>query len=407
MSRLCISGGKRLCGEIRVGGSKNAALPILFATIATKGITRLDCVPDILDVRVTLQILECFGARIRAEGQSLIIDTRALSYTRINSQLTSSLRASTYLIGSCLARFGRAELSTDGGCSFGARPIDMHVSAAEALGSVRDGDALLAPTLSGGMIRFEKISVGATVNALIMCAAAEGESQIYGFAREPHVFSLIDFLVTAGADIKVFTDHISVKGAALSGSYSKIIPDMIEAGTYLALSIATDSDITVVGANSSELTSFCAFLTKYGAMIENGDGFMRAGGSLSGFAELTTGPYPDFPTDLQPQIAPLMALGGGGRITEGVWRERFSYLTELSKFGVSYRRFDGGAEIYPSRLTSAACTATDLRGGAALLIAALSAKGESVIESAELINRGYQDISSKLSRLGAYIKESN
>ena len=405
MPRLCIFGGKRLRGEIEVGGSKNAALPILFATLTTRGITRLDGVPDILDVRVTLRILRCFGAKIRAEGQSLIIDTREVFYTRISGEITSMLRASTYLIGACLSRFGRVELSDYGGCSFGKRPIDMHVAAACSLGAVNNNGELACHELSAGEIRFDRISVGATVNALIMCASARGESRIYGYAREPHVFSLIDFLIGAGADIKVFDDHISVKGASLLGSYAKIIPDMIEAGTYLALSLATDSDITVVGANASELSSFSAFLTKYGVGIEEGKGYMRARGSLSGFAELSTGPYPDFPTDLQPQMAPLLALGCGGRITEGVWRERFSYLAELSKFGVSYRRFDGGAEIYPSRLTAAVCTATDLRGGATLLIAALAAPGESVISSSELIDRGYQDVVPKLSRLGARIKE--
>ena len=407
MARLAVLGGKRLSGEIAVGGSKNAALPILFACLATKGVTRLDCVPDILDVSVTLRILECFGARIRVEGNSLIIDTRELIYNTIPASLTGALRASTYLIGACLARFHKAELSSYGGCSFGARPIDMHISAAEALGAVRDGCSLVAKSLSSGIITFDKISVGATVNALIMCSSTEGESKIYGYAREPHVFSLIDFLVKAGADIKVYCDHISVRGANLSGSYAKIIPDMIEAGTYIALSLATDSDITVIGAEPSELSSFFDFLEKHGVKIEQGKDHVRAYGALSGYSELTTGPYPEFPTDLQPQMAPLIALGCGGRITERVWHERFSYLTELSRFGVRYSKYDGGAEIYPSRLTSAVCTATDLRGGAALLIAALSAKGESVIESADLIKRGYQDISNKLSRLGARIKEIN
>lgn len=405
MSGLCISGGKRLYGEIAVGGSKNAALPILFATLTTRGITRLDGVPDILDVRVTLRILRCFGAKIRAEGQSLLIDTRELSYTRVPVELTSRLRASTYLVGACLSRFGRVELSAYGGCSFGDRPIDMHVAAACSLGAINNNGELTCRELSAGEIRFERISVGATVNALIMSASASGESKIYGYAREPHVFSLIDFLISAGADIRVCDDHISVSGARLMGSYSEIIPDMIEAGTYLALSLATDSNITVIGANSSELASFSSFLTKYGIRMENGEGYMSANGSLSGFAELLTGPYPEFPTDLQPQIAPLMALGCGGRITEGVWRERFSYLSELARFGVGYTRFDGGASIYPSRLTPAACTATDLRGGAALLIAALATAGESVISSSELIDRGYQDIVKKLSRLGARIKE--
>ncbi len=405
MSRLVINGGKRLFGDIAVGGSKNAVLPILFATIATRGVTCLDDVPDILDVKVALRILECFGANIKSEGKRLFIDTRSLYYAHIPSELTASLRASTYLIGACLARFNRSELLSYGGCSFGTRPIDMHVAAAETLGAkINDGE-LVANGLAPGDIRFKKISVGATVNALIMCASIDGESRIFGYAREPHVFSLIDYLINAGARISVYDEYISVRGCRLSDSFSRVIPDMIEAGTYLALSIATDSDITVVGANADELFSFLSFLRLYGVKIEEGSGYLRARGSFDKYAELITGPYPEFPTDLQPQMAPLMALSLGGMITERVWSERFSYLSELARFGVSYKRTCGGAEIYPSRITSCFAQATDLRGGASLLITALAASGESVISSAELIDRGYQDIVSKLSRLGARIKE--
>lgn len=407
MSRLVINGGQRLSGEISVGGSKNAALPIIFACIATRGVSEIDNLPDIADVDVALEILSLFGAVIRREGARAIIDTRVLTYTTLPGRLTSALRASTYLLGACLARFSKVDLCAYGGCSFGDRPIDMHISAAESLGAHLSDGILLTEGLTQGIIRFNKISVGATVNALIMCSVCHGESRIYGYAREPHVFSLIDFLRLAGAKIFVYEEFISVEGGMLGSSYSYIIPDMIEAGTYLAISLATESDLTVVGANAAELASFSDFLRLNGATVEEGSGCMRALGGFCRFAELETGPYPSFPTDLQPQMAPIMAKFFGGSIVERVWRERFRYLDELSRLGVSYNRFDSGARIFSSVFTSGNATATDLRGGAALLIAALSAKGESVIDSAEIIRRGYADLVSKLALIGAKIKEVN
>ena len=405
MSKIVVCGGRKLSGEIKVDGSKNAALPILFATIATRGVTQIDDLPKIRDVSVALEILAILGAKIRREGKSVLIDTRALVNAKIPSSLTSALRASTYLIGACLSRFHETGVCEYGGCSFGSRPIDMHIAAAEALGAKYNDGYLSCVELTPGVIKFEKISVGATVNALIMCSCISGESRIYGFAREPHVMSLIDFLNGAGARIKVFCDHISVFGADLGGSYSRIIPDMIEAGTYLALSIATGSELTVVGDVSGDLSSFVLFLESYGVRSEKCEGAIRAFGRIERFAEVVTGPYPEFPTDLQPQTAPLLALCSGGRIIERVWSERFSYLNELSKFGICYNRSPGEAVILPSNVSSANAECTDLRGGAALLISALSASGESVIERSELIARGYTDVVTKLSRVGAQIKQ--
>ena len=405
MSRLLLSGGKRLSGDIFVGGSKNAALPILFSTIAIKGISEIRNLPKILDVYVAIRILRYLGADVRSLGDGVIIDTRELTYTRIPSELTCRVRASTYLIGACLARFGVVHLSDYGGCSFGKRPVDMHLSAAVALGAEFDGAILSAPCLSGGVIRFDKISVGATVNALIMSSAANGESRIYGYAKEPHVFSLIDFLSAAGADITVYDDYISVIGGKLHGSYSRIIPDMREAGTYLAISLATDSNLSVIGANADELSSFTDILRSGGAAFEVNGSCLRATAPLNAFLEITTGPYPEFPTDLQPVVAPLLALSCGGRIVETVWPERFNYLTELSRFGLKFLRTGSAAQIFPSHLISANASCPDLRGGIALLIAALAANGKSIIDSSELIDRGYENIAEKLNRVGAMIKQ--
>ena len=407
MARLVVFGGEKLSGEIEVSGSKNAALPIIFSCITVYGVSRLDGVPDILDVRIALRILQCFGAVVTVEGNSILIDTRCLTYTPLPRDLTSALRASTYLIGACLVRFGRADLTAFGGCALGSRPIDMHISCAESFGASLCDCALLCNSLSPADIHFKKISVGATVNALILAASTDGESRIYGFAKEPHVFSLIDFLRSAGADITVCETFIRVYGKRLHGADAVIIPDMIEAGTYLSLSLASSSDITVVGANPDELTSFLSFFKENGADVDIGSGFIRAKGELLRFAHLVTAPYPGFPTDLHPQCAPMLSRFSGGRIIEGVWRERFSYLSELSHFGLVSEAFDGGAVIYPSLLHCANAKCTDLRGGAALLISALMTKGESVIDNAELLFRGYADIVKKLSRIGARIYEAD
>ena len=282
----------------------------------------------------------------------------------------------------------------------------MHVSAAVALGAETDGNELVAKRLYGADIRFDKISVGATVNAIIMTASAEGKSRIYGYAREPHVISLIDYLRSAGAQIRLCDEYIEVVGASLYGADMKIIPDMIEAGSYLALSLMTKSHLAVRGADFEQLSSFLEPLIYSGAVVEYNSETVTVSGALSEPMNITTAPYPAFPTDLQPQTAPLLARFFGGRITEGVWHNRFGYLSELSKFGILYTASDGYADVFSSVIKPAKATAPDLRGGMALVIAALSCNGESVICGAELIKRGYADIVEKLRLVGADIKEN-
>lgn len=403
MGRFIINGGKRLSGEIVVDGSKNAALPIIFSTIAIDGVSRIENLPDISDVDVALEILRGFCARTERKADTLIIDTRNLKYTTPDEKLVSKIRASSYLIGACLSRFGIAEIQHFGGCNFDNRPIDMHLSVAMALGASLSENRLSCKRLCGADIFFDKISVGATVNALILCASAVGKSRIFGFAREPHVISLIDFLNRAGADISVCTDCIEINGKNLSDSYTRIIPDMIEAGTYLALSLATDSRIKVTGADLCQLASFTDTLKRYGAELDFGENYIIAKGRLTEYAQIKTAPYPAFPTDLQPQTAPLLALFCGGRITEGVWHNRFGYLKSLSSFGVDFTLGDGFAEIKKSVLHSGNERAPDLRGGVAMLICALVSFGESVIEDSEIIKRGYTDIVNKLRKIGAEI----
>lgn len=405
MGKFIINGYNRLSGEISVGGSKNAALPIIFACITVHGVSRLKNLPDIGDVRVALDILRGFGAEIFLCDGEAKIDTRELYYTIPDEALVCKIRASSYLIGACLARFGRAELQSFGGCNFESRPIDMHVCAAERLGARIEENTLCVNELCGGEIVFDKISVGATVNAIIMASSAKGKSRIYGYAKEPHVIALTDFLRSAGANIEIRDEYIEIEGGTLVGADAKIIPDMIEAGTYISLALMNGADIRIKNADAEHLTSFFYSVADIGGVIRFYDDEIRVLGEGFERATVTASPYPGFPTDLQPIIAPLLAKGAGGTICEKVWKNRFGYLDELARFGVKYLYGNAQAIIFSSSLHSAEACTTDLRGGAALLITALSVEGRSVINGAEIIKRGYADIVKKLSCLGADIKE--
>ncbi len=405
MGRFFIRGGATLGGEVFVGGSKNAALPIIFSCILIHGKSTLKNLPDITDVDIALDILKDFGASVIRIGDGVIIDTTTLEYKVPDIRKVSKIRASSYLIGACLARFGRAELQSFGGCNFDSRPIDMHLAAAKAHGATLDGSTLTAGNLVGADIIFDKISVGATVNAILLSASALGESRIYGYAREPHVMSLIDFLNQAGGKIEVFDDFILVRGERLGSSYANIISDMIEAGSYLSLSLATDSKLKILGADPSQLKSFIDACVGAGAVAEISEKEISLSGRITEPMHIVTAPYPDFPTDLQPIMAPVMASFLGGSIAEGVFKNRFGYLAELAKFGVEFEYKDGSAVIYKSHLHPAVAAAIDLRCGAALIIAALCADGESIIEGSELIKRGYSDIVKKLRNIGAQIEE--
>jgi UDP-N-acetylglucosamine 1-carboxyvinyltransferase len=401
MSELVINGGRQLFGTVIPSGSKNAALPIILSTISTYGISKIFNLPDIGDVRVALALVEGFGASVRRDGDTVTIDTRDLVYLPPDPALVRAIRASTYLIGACLARFGKAALSDFGGCAFCNRPIDLHIYAAEAFGARTCAEYAVCRALKSAEIKFPKRSVGATVNAIIMAASADGCSVIRGCAEESHVVNLIDFLRSAGADISVEGDTVTVCGARLSGGMVRIIPDMIEAGTYLAAGIISGGKVSVDGCSVAELTPYLAALSDAGADICIKDGSVSAGGELVRPMHVITSPYPGYPTDLQPQAAPLMARFVGGRIEERVWAGRFSYLEELLRLGLSYSCSGQVAEIYPSRLVAGSCHACDLRGGAAAMLAALAARGESKIKNAESIMRGYAALEAKLSALGA------
>ncbi len=404
MRTIKIRGGSSLSGAVRASGSKNAALPILFATVITRGISVIRNVPDISDTRVTVSILESLGATVSRLGDALTVDTRSLQYCDPPSHLVSSIRASTYLLGASLSRFGVCRICGVGGCGFSYRPIDMHVYACCALGGVVDGEYIRAPSLSGGEICFSKKSVGATVNSIILAAAANGKTVIRGHALEPHIKALADYLISAGASISISDDEITVEGRELHGGAVTVIGDMIEAGSYLAAGLITGGEVTVTGCDPSHLYSFNRALALLGATVisDQASVTVRGNGAFLRTA-VTAAPYPDFPTDLQPIIAPLMAYGAGGEIRDTVWTTRYGYLASLLPFGFVYQMRGDTAVIAGVHLHSGETEATDLRGGMSAVLCALSASGESAIHGAEHIMRGYERLDCKLNSLGASV----
>jgi len=404
MGKIVVKGGRALCGEVVPQGSKNAVLPLIFASLTVRGISKIHGVPDIGDVDVAIKIILELGAVVTRHESSLIIDTSNLRYTAPSEELTSAIRASSYLLGSCLARFGEARISTFGGCNFDNRPIDMHLAAAAALGADFSDGINLKGHLRGGEIIFSKVSVGATINALIMASSAEGKTHIIGAATEPHVLCLVDFLRSAGARINRIKNEFFVEGTELRYAEATVIPDMIEAGTYLLLAPLTLGRISVSGAVVPELTSLLEVLDGCGIEITLEKEKITVFGEPKKPIEVITAPYPGYPTDLQPQLCPLMAAFFGGRITEGVWHGRFGYLNELAEFGVRYMREGSSVKVYPSRINSACAKSPDLRGGVACVMTALAANGESVISNSEVIMRGYSNLEEKLALLGADIK---
>ncbi len=399
-----VLGGSRICGETVASGSKNAALPVLFATLLTDGVSTVRRVPDITDVAVAVRLIGTYGAVVRRTGDVLTVDTRKLHDADPDPCLLSKIRGSSYLLGAALARFSRVKIPQVGGCAFDTRPIDLHLFALARLGARQDGDLLTCPRLRGAEIPFPKISVGASVNALLAASSAEGESRILNAASEPHIDSLIAFLRSAGAEIVRERDGVvRVCPGRLHGGEVTLCADTVEAGTYLVGGALTGGDVTVHRLPPEEIRAPLAVLSAVGCRVECGDGFVRVSGAPCVRGEVTTAPYPGFPTDLAPVFAPLFALCGGS-VTETVWKNRFGYLSGLSSFGVRSVREGQTAEILPSRFRPATAKAPDLRGGASLLLAALAAEGESRVGDGELLLRGYEHLTEKFSALGAHIR---
>ena len=416
MQKYIVQGGRALHGEVRISGAKNAAVAIIPAALLVDGVCRIENIPQISDVTVLLKILERLGAGVRFLNTTDVeIDCTHVRTTHVPQDLAHRLRASYYLIGALLGRFGEAEVSMPGGCNFGGvRPIDQHVKGFAAMGAeVREGDYIVARAREGRMkganVYLDVVSVGATMNIMMAAALAEGNTVIENAAKEPHIVDLANFLNSMGANIKgAGTDTIRVFGVDRrhGGTYA-IIPDQIEAGTYMAAVAAAGGEILLRGIIPKHMDCITAKLQEMGVeVIEEDDTLLvRRGGRLMR-ANVKTLPYPGFPTDMQPQITVALSLAEGTSIvTEGVWDNRYRYVGELTRMGAQIH-VEGRTAVVEgvSHLTGATVQAFDLRAGAAMVVAALAASGTSEILNVQYIERGYEDIIGKLRSLGAEIR---
>ena len=416
MTKYIVQGGQPLFGEVRISGAKNAAVAIIPAALLVDGVCRIENIPQISDVTALLKILEQLGAKIRFLNRSDVeIDCRRIATTQVSQELAHKIRASYYLIGALLGRFGEAEVSMPGGCNFGGvRPIDQHVKGFVAMGAeVREGDFICAKAdggrMKGANIYLDVVSVGATMNIMMAAALAEGTTVIENAAKEPHIVDLANFLNSMGADIKgAGTDTIRIFGVdRLHGGSYAIIPDQIEAGTYMAAVAACGGQVLVRGIIPKHMDCITAKLQEMGVQVEEQDDtlLVRHAGRLRR-TNVKTLPYPGFPTDMQPQITVALCLAEGtSMVTEGVWDNRYRYVGELTRMGAQIR-VEGRSAVVEGveRLNAASVQAYDLRAGAAMVIAALAADGVSEVTNVHYIERGYEDIIGKLRGIGAKIE---
>ena len=416
MTKYVINGAKQLYGEVEISGAKNAAVAIIPAALMVDGVCRIENLPDISDVTTLLSILKEMGADIRVVNKKTIdIDCSHVRTSQATFDRMRRIRASYYLIGALLGRFGNASVAMPGGCNFGGvRPIDQHVKGFTAMGasvSVKNGvvQAVTGNTLRGATVYLDVVSVGATVNIMLGAALAAGSTYIENAAREPHIVDLANFLNSMGADIRgAGTNMIKVHGVRrLTGGFYSIIPDQIEAGTYMAAVAGAGGRVLIKDVIPKHLECITSKLREMNVtVVELEDSVIVQRTEPLRRMHLKTMPYPGFPTDMQPQISTVLCLADGtSTVTEGVWDNRFKYVDELAKMGSSIRVTERTAIIEGvPYLTGAPIKASDLRAGAALVIAALSARGESVIEGVSYIERGYEKMVSKLLALGADIK---
>lgn len=418
MEKIVIDGGARLNGKVEISGMKNAAVAVIFACIAVADVCIIDNLPQISDVKQSLEMLSSIGAKIRAVGKNSVeIDTRKVKNKVVPIELARKMRASYYLAGACLARFGSAKVGLPGGCDFGSRPIDQHVKAFTAMGAtvnVGGGfmDAVTDDGVKSANIFFDCVTVGATINTIIAAVLCDGVTVIENAAREPHIVDLANFLNYCGANITgAGTDVIKIKGVEkLHGCTYTIIPDMIEAGTFMVAAAATGGRLYINNVIPKHLEAITAKLCEMGAEVEEYDDAVlvtRRGELLP--ANVKTLPYPGFPTDMNPQIATLMCLAHGtSHISETIWDGRFRYVDELRRMGAMIK-VDGKLAVVEGGvpLTGTCVRAVDLRAGAAMVIAGLSCEGRTEIEDVHYIERGYDNIVSKLRSVGAKIKKIN
>ena len=417
MTKYLIHGGNPLHGTIQISGAKNAAVAIIPAALLVDGVCRIENVPQISDVTMILQILQELGASVRTVNRTTVeVDCSNIRNRQVPYELARKIRASYYLVGALLSRFGWAEVPLPGGCDLGGRPIDQHIKGFVSMGAevdVRSGLICAkvpgGARLSGGQVYLDMVSVGATMNIMLAATLAEGMTIIENAAKEPHIVDLANFLNSMGADIRgAGTDVIKIRGVERlrGGSYS-IIPDQIEAGTYMAAVAAAGGEVRVCNVIPKHLECITAKLLEMGAEVEErGDSIIvRRHGALQR-TNVKTMFYPGFPTDMHPQIAAVLCLARGTSvITEGVWDNRYRYTEEFRRLGAKIQ-VDGKIAIIEGveKLTGAPMEACDLRAGAGMIIAGLAAQGTSEISNVKHIERGYEDIIGKLSGIGADIR---
>lgn len=415
MKKIVINGGRPLKGEVTISGAKNSVVALIPATILADDIVTLDGVPDISDVASLIEIMTIMGAKIERKEDSLIIDPRGVKNMPMPFGKINSLRASYYFYGSLLGRYGQATVGLPGGCDLGPRPIDLHLKAFEAMGAAMtmDGSSMKLATdgkpLQGANIYMDTVSVGATINTILAAVKAEGRTVIENAAREPEIIDVVTLLNNMGAHIRgAGTDIIIIDGVPqLHGTRHQVIPDRIEAGTYIALAAAIGEGIQINNVLYEHLESYIAKLEEMGVRmtISEDSIFVEKQTDLKSI-QIKTSPYPGFATDLQQPITPLLLTAAGrGRIVDTIYEKRVNHVPELAKMGANISTLNDHI-IYegPNQLTGSSVKATDLRAGAALVIAGLMASGTTEITNVEYILRGYSDIIHKLTQLGADIQ---
>jgi len=418
VDKILIKGGIPLKGEVHISGAKNAAVAIIPAALLVEGKCTIENVPDISDVDSILAMIRSLGARVeKPDINTVVIDAENVSGCTAQPELAAKMRASYYLMGALIGRMGEAHVPPPGGCNFGTRPIDQHLKSFECLGCMIDTDDTFvninADDLSGGNVYFDVVSVGATINAILAATLAPGKTILENCAKEPHVVDLANFLNSMGANIKgAGTDIIKIVGvSSLRGGTYSIIPDQIEAGTYMAAAAATRGDVIIKNIIPKHLESITAKFEEMGVTIEEYDEAVRVKADDKPLKSIRvkTLPYPGFPTDLQPPMVVLLAtVSGTSVVTEGVWDSRFQYISELEKMDINVDVKGTVATIKGGTpLKGASVSATDLRAGASMVIAALCAEGTTEIDCLRHIDRGYEHIVDKLIAIGAQVERIN
>ncbi len=415
MENFVINGGKALKGEVHISGAKNAAVAILPAVLLADSACVVENLPDISDVRLILKVLSSLGAKVRSiDNATVEIDpTGAKAYT-VSADMAKGMRASSYFLGALLGRCGKAAVAPPGGCDFGVRPIDQHIKGFEALGAnvsiENDMVVCRSKELLGSYVYLDMVSVGATINIMLAATKTKGMTVIENAAREPHIVDLANFLNSMGANIMgAGTNVIKIRGVEkLTGTTYSIIPDQIEAGTYMVAAAATCGDVVINNVTPKHLESIIVKLKETGAVVEQYDEAVRVTMPCRPRPiKVKTLPHPGFPTDMQPQITAYLSVASGeSTVTEGVWDDRFRYIEQLKLMGADVSV--EGKRAYVKGIDKLCCAnvkATDLRAGAAMIIAALMAEGKTVISDIVHIERGYEDIVGKFTALGADIKK--